>query len=1150
MAAFSNIIQTALANLPSDKKSKPWKFVNHGISLLKSEDELNCYLAAYGKMHQEKIKTAISSIDELSEILKEGYQIIDWGCGQGLATLCFLDFLEENHISNKPEKIVLIEPSQAAINRAKSFIETKEIPNCKIIEINKFLNDVEFEDVNTTCNITLNFFSNILDITSVDLQTTADVVKKNLIGTQYFFCVGPLNSNSTRIDEFASILNLSNKEIISRDSGRLNTTRGTIKLLVFKSEGANLEVIKSIYYPPMPRNKNYEHILQNLLNEVNPNELSEVDKIIQYYKLIVELERLKEPEIDKYYQYEYELSDDGMFEADLESNEGFLNIFESNRDPNKTRFPKDLIIAFRIENENRKYEILNYSYLFEDIKDINTSEEKIQINLSEFEVNYPILSSLGKTIEEIDEIEKLVKEQNSLEGVIDLFRQKIDENINFDGQLSFALSSKNIALSQIYSELKKVNTSNVLDGSLIHSFLFNQPFSNEVNSTLSENDLIQITQLDDSQKKAVLTAFNNKASVITGPPGSGKTQVISNLLANAVIQGKKVLVASKNNKAVDNVKDRFGREDEMGFFLRFGSKNHIRDTTKPEIERIINVRRDLENNEDDLRDSIDNLSSTKEQKQDCLDRLTRKDELTKQLPSLQESMESSINEMGIVQSNNKTLDDLRKYSTRQFDQFTTHLKSKRNAIQLKYSGLRKIWFNWFSKKKYAIEFIGIIDQYPIEIREYLQIAKNANPLTNFRNGDDVIKGYQSTINAFEKCIQFLKAKSELEHTQNEITEISAEETQLNETIEHCNLNIIELSKRVLYEKIKQTLFTSNLANINNYNNYIPDAIPWRFDELSEFINATENFLSIFNISCVTSLSSKSAFPLSNNLFDMVVIDEASQCDIASAIPLILRAKQLVVIGDPLQLKHITTLEDYEEEKIKEHLNLTSSVHLQYKSKSLWDYSRDFLANASKDITPKNIVGHYRCHPDIIGYSNEAYYIPKLNTQLEIHTKAEQFPIEPKGLRWIDIEGQQRANNININDVEVEKSIELATHLANQHPNISIGIVTPFKHQADELNRKLPNNLNNRVLASTVHKFQGDEKDVMIYSLVVTDNSPASKIRWIDIYAPEIVNVAVTRARNTLYIVGNKSYIQNNSQFPKPLGRLVQYYDELETRNTE
>ena len=57
---------------------------------------------------------------------------------------------------------------------------------------------------------------------------------------------------------------------------------------------------------------------------------------------------------------------------------------------------------------------------------------------------------------------------------------------------------------------------------------------------------------------------------------------------------------------------------------------------------------------------------------------------------------------------------------------------------------------------------------------------------------------------------------------------------------------------------------------------------------------------------MTSLSARGRLPFEPGIFDLVVIDEASQCDIASALPLLYRARRAVIIGDPLQLKHVST----------------------------------------------------------------------------------------------------------------------------------------------------------------------------------------------------------------------------------------------------
>lgn len=1154
MTDLQKIISAAYENLPYEKKSKPWSFVNHGVGLLSSEDELNCYLAAYGKMHEEKITSALSTITNIKEIATRNYQIIDWGCGQGLATLCFFDILKKEEINNKPKKITLIEPSNQAIIKAKKYIKDN-FQGLNIDLIEKKIDDVILNDIPIKEPITINFFSNILDIESVNLNKLTELIKSNLKGEQYFICVGPMNATSTRIDTFAKLLNCTDEQLIGKENGNLKTTRGTIKLLVFKIKGIEIEIIKSIYYPPMSKNNNIIHILEKKLKAIEVNRLSPLEKVIEYYKIVVELEQLKEPAIDSYYPYNFTLNENNDFVIDLESNISFHKIFNQNK---IEKWPKDLNISLEVEIEEYKYSILNFTYLFEDIKTINTSTEKVKLKLSSFELNYSVLTTKFEKDEEgIEELENLIKQQNTIGGVVNLLKVNLDNNLTFDNRISFALSSKNPALSQIYSELRKVNSYSVTESSLLSNFLFNKPIDNKLNS-FSKQDLIQISNLDDSQKNAVLTAFNNKVTVITGPPGSGKTQVISNILANAVLQNKKVLVASKNNQAVDNVKSRFDKEENIGYFLRFGNKKILGDTTLPELNRISALKANLIDNSIFLKESQDNLNEIIKVKTDNERKLNQRDVLKLKLPVLKKNIDYlHITRLKLIEKN-PDFEIIRLNHYQDFiDNQLAQLKKKRNYFELKYSGLNKLWIDWFSKKKYAFELLSFIDE---THKDFNILFKSIpNHIHDFKSGKKISESYNQITKIFNSVSDYYTEHSKIENDikskTDELTKvedfiklINSQEPEILDTIANCEIEIIIQSKVVLKEKIENKLFNASQAQINNYKDYLPENIPWRNEDMNAFENATKSFLEIFNIISVTSLSAKATLPLSNELFDIVVIDEASQCDIASAIPLILRAKQLVVIGDPLQLKHITSLNKFEEEKIKEHLHLSGSVYLKYKEKSLWDYSESFITNANNNNKIVNIDRHYRCHPDIIGYSNEAFYNPKLGVDLKICTKKENFILEPSGIKWINVIGKHKADSININEAEIEKSIEIASHFANLYTHVSIGIVTPFSHQAKEIFNKIPLNLKSRIVADTVHKFQGDEKDIMIYSLVVTNNSPDSKIYWIDNMVPESVNVAVTRAKNTIYIVGNKEYIKSKSSKQKPLGKLVDYVEKLENKH--
>jgi len=1156
--SFQKIIDIAQQGLPFEKRAKPWSFINHGVGLLHKEDDLNCYLAAYGIMHEEKIRIALSSINNPQQVFSNDLAIIDWGCGQGLATVCLFDFFKENNILlNNIQRVILIEPSLKAITRAKVNVNAYLKDETKITTVNKYLNDVNESDILNTQSITLHFFSNILDIDSVDLEKLAELVEENIDGEHYFFCVGPLNTESTRIEEFAKNFNIPQGQVIKKSHGKLKRTRGTIKLLVFKIKGKEIEIIKTDFYPPVPNNTNYISMIEKILRNVNPLGLNPMDRIIQFYKTVVELEQQKEPQINTFYKYRINDINNDIISFDLQDDKDFLQEFKRNSNEKLTKWPKDLFIGINARLNDKLYTLLHYIIPYNDIKDIDVNTQRITVQISNFEVNLRSFEELELSKEKISELEKEIKQKKTIEGIFNILNETVDGITLENNILCLALSSKNSSLSQIYSELNKIRTKNIQQGTLLESFLMHKKIDNQINN-LKEEDLIQISNLDDSQKKAVLNAFNNKLSVITGPPGSGKTQVILNILANAVLQNKKVLVASKINKAVDNVKERFDKIDDTGYFLRFGKRDILSENTIPAIERITNIHAGLEDNSQTVSNLKKQLNTHRKILKENNAKFTNRNKLqntdipriNKQIIILKQKIES-------LKSENNLLDSFLEIDIQILDSFNSTLKIQRNSIELEYSGLKKLWFNWFNKKKYAQIILNTIEQYPFEIKKYIQNQHLKSRVSDFHNGGDIIKLYSQLIDIFSKAINYIndynKFKtnydtlvSELAKCDRIVKEITKNEQHIKSIIENSKQEIIKLGKPLLVGLINYKIKNANIPSINNFKDYLPYNIPWKYEEIDSFINTTKSFLDIFNIVSVTSLSVKAALPLENELFDMVVIDEASQCDIASAIPLIFRTKQLVIIGDPLQLKHISKINNYEEVFIKEKLLINNSAYLQYNNKSLWDYSKDLLSLTTPPTNvPVMIDSHYRCHPRIIGYSNEAFYTKHLAKKLSIYTKDEQFQFHPKGIIWIDVQGEQKANNINVNMAEISKSIKLATNLAIEHKSITIGIITPFRNQAEQLNKEIPNEFRDRIIADTVYKFQGDEKDIIIYSLVVTDNSPSSKIYWIDNTDPNLINVAVTRAKNTLYIVGNKQYIKNNSSVTKPLGKLVQYVERTQ-----
>lgn len=191
--------------LPENKRFAPWTWLNHGVSLLLSEDELNAYMLAYGEMHEVKCRAAFQNFP--FDRIYNNVEIIDWGCGQGLASLVLMEMLSDRGLEHFVKKITLIEPSQSALNRAKINLCQRVCGSAEVVAINKFLpsnsavpeNEVT-EFISTQPN-TIHIFSNILDIPTVNLRKLSQIISNNNRMT-YVICVGPQNRNSWRINVF------------------------------------------------------------------------------------------------------------------------------------------------------------------------------------------------------------------------------------------------------------------------------------------------------------------------------------------------------------------------------------------------------------------------------------------------------------------------------------------------------------------------------------------------------------------------------------------------------------------------------------------------------------------------------------------------------------------------------------------------------------------------------------------------------------------------------------------------------------------------------------------------------------------------------------------------------------------------------------
>lgn len=192
-----DIINKAKEAVPDCLKDCPWADLEHGTKVLGNDVELNCYMAAYGWAHAAKAYWAIKKM--LNNREPECFEVFDWGCGQGIATTCLIDYLKEFGELDSLHKITLIEPSGAALQRAVQNIRRVLGRHlCRIEALQMYmpvrfgrLNGPVIEEVNTSFPEAVHFFSNVLDLSGLDFKKIAGMICCSGY-MSYVICTGPV----------------------------------------------------------------------------------------------------------------------------------------------------------------------------------------------------------------------------------------------------------------------------------------------------------------------------------------------------------------------------------------------------------------------------------------------------------------------------------------------------------------------------------------------------------------------------------------------------------------------------------------------------------------------------------------------------------------------------------------------------------------------------------------------------------------------------------------------------------------------------------------------------------------------------------------------------------------------------------------------
>lgn len=571
-----------------------------------------------------------------------------------------------------------------------------------------------------------------------------------------------------------------------------------------------------------------------------------------------------------------------------------------------------------------------------------------------------------------------------------------------------------------------------------------------------------------SQMEAIHNAMRHSCSIIEGPPGTGKTQTILNIIANLLIQNKSILIVSNNNSALQNVIDKLA-EKELEFLSAFLGKYENK-------EKFFSSQSGLYPNISSWecpRETQEQIAAEIRQLEDKLRELF---EVQEQLAILEQQMSDLHTEQQHFEQS--CLDVPMSSDEWELPQGTTFDVAVKvwKKIQTSYAERKQLplWYRIVCSFFYHISSWENMKQSPVIISRFLY--KSFYPLL-----------LKKLNHKREQLIIFLQ-KNDVKNLSDRMTSLSA-----------------QYLRGCLFEKYTKKQQRSHgcrqVFNIKSYG--------WDY---------AEAFLDEYPVVLSTTFSSTSCITKNNIRFDTLIMDEASQVDIVQGAMALTTSKNAVIVGDTKQLPNILTPGEIRDMK---------SLYEKYQPAKAY-YNREgnsFLASFRTVFfkAPSVVLReHYRCHPDIIGFCNERFYHGKLIVMTQDMTQK-----YPEALRlYRTSEGNHFYKHVNQRQIDVSEK-EVLPELRKEVSDEEIGIIAPYRKQVDAMTAENQR----RNVIDTVHKFQGREKDAILF--VSTDDKASSFLEQ-----PSLINVAVSRAKKKFWLIASKDNPAEGSLF----GELIKYME--------
>ena len=735
----------------------------------------------------------------------------------------------------------------------------------------------------------------------------------------------------------------------------------------------------------------------------------------------------------------------------------------------------DVVPDLPITKEKMDIFLVTLKSLIPDIEITMDSSDDIEDNISkdESEKDYSETTIDGENFDEIIEDEIRENKQKAAAGTI--------KKLSVVDSSAIILTKRPAVTAGVLHELIQISEkpSGVFRETTLGVINDEYTQSAEKVFPLKDSDApfypITPLALSDSQERVIKNVENNKLIAVQGPPGTGKSQTIVNLVSHLIANGKTVLVASRMDKAVDVVADRLNNLGAPYLALRAGRLNYQRQLSE-QLQELTSGKFALN---DDLEDYI--FADTKDMVQhlDCIRETQDKCERIIKLEQEWHNLKDEIAQMSVSVGNLEYISRPLKKS--EIDNINDVIKTLSDNMEK--SGFFATFANMSSIRQ--LKKILNIHSFEVEPETLDRLKVELDYVTHKWRLRKIETDIQKTGNLHVMMEQIRQLKRKQNTLAINILKSTRREALKMLLHDAKKVRRIKIHAKALVEKRKKK--TDNIMEQEDFKPLL-DAFPcW----------------------CVTTYAVSDSLPLKPGMFDVAIIDEASQCDIASCFPIMYRAKRTVVVGDDKQLPHLSFLEKAKEQSFLSQYGIPDKYQLmwRFRTNSMFDLADYYSMNSVM------LDEHFRSLPPIINFSNKEFYGDKIRVMRKETSDEMAIDIIKVPDGKVDSDATRNLPEIEAL-VKTLHEIVLNDEKDNPEKPVTIGIISPFRAQVEQLKISVAKVLSDYMIKKhqieigTAHTFQGDERDM---SWAFANNSYPQSITFLQ--KPNLFNVAITRAKN-------------------------------------